>query len=185
MRNLLIIICFIIFTQFSWAADVPGQFPAGIVYGPKAAYQISAPHGWVLDNYSGRSQGLPCVLYPEGQTWSKSPIIMYAKIASPVYPNKDGFIKFAIESFKKEDEKFAFRIVKQGKTSEGFNYVVNEYDRPTRSHYEQVIYIQLPDAVAYIVYNTSNPKDRLQHANTVGKVLDSFLYKPEYIDHEQ
>ena len=31
----------------------------GIVYGPKAAFNIAAPEGWVLDNESGVEQGLP------------------------------------------------------------------------------------------------------------------------------
>ena len=41
------------------------NYRGGIVYGPKAAFNISAPEGWVLDNESGRDQGMPCVLYPE------------------------------------------------------------------------------------------------------------------------
>jgi hypothetical protein len=28
-------------------------YPGGIVYGPKAAFDIFAPEGWVLDNKSG------------------------------------------------------------------------------------------------------------------------------------
>ena len=50
------------------AAAVPAQnkYPGGIVYGPKAAFNIAAPEGWVLDNESGVEQGLPCVLYPKG-----------------------------------------------------------------------------------------------------------------------
>src|SRR5689334_7677629 len=48
-----------------------GQNYAGaIVYGPKAAFNITAPEGWVLDNQSGKSQGLPCVLYRKGQSWA-------------------------------------------------------------------------------------------------------------------
>src|SRR5438876_11797519 len=35
----------------------------GIVYGPKAALNITAPVGWVLDNGLGVEQGRPCVLY--------------------------------------------------------------------------------------------------------------------------
>jgi hypothetical protein len=47
-------------------------FPGGIVYGPKAAFKIDAPKGWVLDNSAGAAQGLPCVLYPKGSTWSRA-----------------------------------------------------------------------------------------------------------------
>ena len=30
--------------------------PGGIVYGPKASFNISAPEGWVVDNESGKGQ---------------------------------------------------------------------------------------------------------------------------------
>ena len=45
-------------------------FRGGIVYGPKAAFNISAPEGWVLDNQAGVEQGQPCVLYPKGESWA-------------------------------------------------------------------------------------------------------------------
>jgi hypothetical protein len=60
-------------------------YPGGIVYGPKAAFNISAPLGWVLDNNAGAEQGLPCVFYPKGSTWADAKTIMYAKIASTQY----------------------------------------------------------------------------------------------------
>jgi len=43
-------------------------YRGGIVYGPKAAFNISAPEGWILDNQAGVEQGLPCVLYPKGES---------------------------------------------------------------------------------------------------------------------
>src|SRR5205085_3617258 len=42
--------------------------PGGSVYGPKGAFNISAPKGWSLDPTAGSEQGLPCVLYPRGAT---------------------------------------------------------------------------------------------------------------------
>src|SRR5207244_11082400 len=55
--------------------------PAGIVHGPKAGFNITAPEGWVLDNEAGKSQGMPCVLYPKGSSWSDAKTVMYANIA--------------------------------------------------------------------------------------------------------
>ncbi|PYK14228.1 MAG: hypothetical protein DME55_15510, partial [Verrucomicrobia bacterium] len=55
-------------------AGVPAQdkYPGGIVHGPKAGFNISAPEGWVLDNESGKGQDMPCVLYPKGESWSNA-----------------------------------------------------------------------------------------------------------------
>jgi hypothetical protein len=58
------------------------KYPGEIVYGPKAAFNIAAPERWVLDNESGLEQGLPCVLYPKGESWADARTVMYAKIAS-------------------------------------------------------------------------------------------------------
>ena len=41
--------------------------PGGIVHGPKASFNLSAPEGWVVDAQSGVKQGMPCVLYPKGR----------------------------------------------------------------------------------------------------------------------
>ena len=57
------------------------QYRGGIVYGPKAAFDIAAPDGWVLDNESGQQQGFPCVLYPKGESWANGRTVMYAEIA--------------------------------------------------------------------------------------------------------
>src|SRR5947209_3857870 len=73
------------------------KYPGGIVYGPKAAFNIGAPAGWVLDNESGSSQGLPCVLYPKGQSWADAKTIMYAKIASTQYEDVNVFVAMAIK----------------------------------------------------------------------------------------
>ena len=67
-------------------------YPGGIVYGPKAAFKIDAPAGWVLDNSAGAEQKLPCVLYPKGSTWSDAKAIMYAKIASTDYEDVGKFV---------------------------------------------------------------------------------------------
>jgi hypothetical protein len=40
--------------------------PVGIVHGPKAGFNITAPEGWVLDTEAGKGQGFQCVLYPKG-----------------------------------------------------------------------------------------------------------------------
>jgi hypothetical protein len=46
------------------------NYRGGLVYGPKAAFNIGGPEGWVLDNHAGRDQGLPC------SEWQPSPRMM-------------------------------------------------------------------------------------------------------------
>jgi hypothetical protein len=88
-------------------AAVPAQnkYPGGIVYGPKAAFSISAPQGWVLDNESGVNQGLPCVLYPKGESWADARTVMYAKIASTQYEDAEKFAAVAIKEMESKHGK--------------------------------------------------------------------------------
>ena len=76
-------------------------YPGGIVYGPKAAFKVDAPPGWVLDNTVGVEQGLPCVLYPKGSTWADANTIMYAKIAGTDYEDVGKFVAMAIKQMEK------------------------------------------------------------------------------------
>ena len=100
--------------------DVLGQetFPGGIVYGPKAAFKIDAPPGWVLDNSAGAEQKLPCVLYPKGSTWSDANAIMYAKIASTDYEDVGKFVAMAIQQMEKVRGKPKEKV-DSGKTGDG------------------------------------------------------------------
>lgn len=76
------------------------QTPFGIVYGPKAAFNITAPDGWLIDNSAGAAAGLPCVFFRKGQSWETA-ALMYAKIASTSYEDAEAFAKTAIEEMKK------------------------------------------------------------------------------------
>jgi hypothetical protein len=101
-------------------------YRGGIVYGPKAAFDIRAPEGWVLDNESGKSQGLPCVLYPKGSSWADAKTIMYAKIASTEFEDVNEFVAWAIKGMKAKRGTPKQKIA-SGKTADGRDYFINEY----------------------------------------------------------
>lgn len=140
---------------------VNGQPSAGgIVYGPKGAFNIAAPKGWRLDPTAGAEQGLPCVLYPEGATWETAEPLMYAKIASTQYEDVEAFAKEAVEDMKKNRPGFKMKRVASGKTAGGEPYFINEYS-PTETYkrFERVAYVQLPKAVAYIVFSADEKRN--------------------------
>jgi hypothetical protein len=125
----------------------------GIVYGPKGSFNIAAPKGWKLDPTAGAGQGLPCVLYPEGSTWDTADPVMYAKIASTNYEDYEAFAKDAIDDMKKKRPGFESKRIAAGKTAGGQPYFINEYPpSKTYKRFERVAYVQLPKAVAYIVF---------------------------------
>src|SRR4051812_12063205 len=103
------------------------QVPFAIVYGPKAAFNIVAPGGWVIDNSAGAEQGLPCVLFRKGDTWENAEPLMYAKIASTSVEEAESFVKTAIVEMKKERGEYQVKRVESGKTKDGQAWFINEY----------------------------------------------------------
>lgn len=151
-------------------------FLGGIVYGPKAAFKISAPAGWVLDNSAGMEQGLPCVLYPKGESWGDARTIMYAKIAGPDFTEVDKFVARAIKEMQKlhgaPKEKVA-----SGKTSDDLPWFINEYPATkSYSQWEQVAYVQMKGAVAYIVLSARDESSFRKDAPALKEVLKSFAF---------
>lgn len=148
----------------------------GIVYGPKAAFNISAPEGWVLDNQAGAEQGLPCVLYPKGSSWSDAKTVMYAKIASTQFEDVNAFVATAIKDMQATRGTPKEKIV-SGKTKDGHNYFINEYPATkTYSQWERVAYVQLPRAVAYIVLTSRDKASYQKDSGQLEKVLKTLVY---------
>ena len=151
-------------------------YPGGIVYGPKAAFNIGAPDGWVLDNEAGAEQGLPCVLYPKGQSWADAKTIMYAKIASTQYEDVNAFVATAIKEMAKTHGKPKEKIA-SGKTHDGHDYFINEYPASkTYSQWERIGYVQLPHAVAYIVLSSRDEKSYREDSGALQETLKTFVY---------
>jgi hypothetical protein len=146
----------------------------GIIYGPKGAFNISAPKGWKLDPTAGSGQGLACVLYPDGSTWETADPVMYAKIASTIYEDYEAFTKDAVADMKEKRPGFTMKRVASGKTADGQPYFINEYP-PSASYKrsERVAYVQLPKAVAYIVFTADEKTAYQKHQGALEETVKS------------
>lgn len=150
--------------------------PGGIVYGPKAGFNITAPEGWVVDNESGKGQDMPCVLYPKGSSWSDAKTVMYANIASPEFEGVNAFVATAIKEMKAKHGTSKEKIA-SGKTKDGHDYFINEYPATKNySQWERVGYIQLPQGVAYIVLTSRDQANYRKDSGALEKVLKTLVY---------
>jgi tetratricopeptide (TPR) repeat protein len=150
--------------------------PGGSVYGPKAGFNISAPEGWVVDNEAGKEQGMPCVLYPKGSSWSDAKTVMYAKIASTLYEGVNTFVAMAIKDMEKIHGRPKEKIA-SGKTKDGHDYFINEYPATkTYAQWERVGYVQLPRGVAYIVLTSRDKANYEKDSDKLEKVLKTLVY---------
>lgn len=162
--------------------DKPAPLSSGIVHGPKAAFEIKAPQGWLLDNQSGNSMGLHCVLYPEGFKWEDQKLFMYAKIASPEHSNAEDFAAWAVSHMQKQPDGLKYTRIEDGKTTEGRSFFINEYRR-IRGYRrpERAVYVQLPDAVAYIVLTAENDELFDKYKDALKETAELLTYMPLFI----
>ena len=138
MKTEVCILAFLVVLTFVPGMPAQETFRGGVVYGPKAAFKIDAPEGWVLDNKSGAKQGLPCVLYPKGSSWADAKTIIYAKIASTEFEDVNEFVAWAIKGMKAKHGTPKEKIA-SGKTQDGRDYFINEYPATkTYSQWERV-----------------------------------------------
>src|SRR6266581_292911 len=150
--------------------------PGGIAYGPKASFNITAPEGWVVDNESGKGQDLPCVLYPKDSSWSDAKTVMYANMAGAEFEVVNAFVEMAIKEMKAKHGTPKEKIA-SGKTKDGHDYFINEYPATkTYSQWERVGYVQLPQAVAYIVLSSRDQASYGKDSDALEKVLKTLVY---------
>jgi len=53
---------------------------SGIIYGPGFAFTLSAPNGWRLDEKAAEQNDLFAAVLPDGKSWKKADVRMYASI---------------------------------------------------------------------------------------------------------
>jgi hypothetical protein len=99
---------------------------------------------------------------------------MYAKIASTSYEDYEAFEKDAIEDMKQNRPGFKMKRVASGKTAGGLSYFINEY-QPTETYkrFERVAYVQLPKAVAYIVFSADEKSSFEKHQGALEEAAKS------------
>jgi tetratricopeptide (TPR) repeat protein len=161
---------------FSPCLRAQETLPGGTVYGPKTAFNISAPEGWVVDNEAGKEQGMPCVLYPKGSSWTDAKTVMYANIAGTEFEGVNVFVAMAIKEMEKIHGRPKEKIA-SGKTKDGHDYFINEYPATkTYSQWERVGYVQLPRGVAFIVLTSRDKASYQKDSDKLEKVLKTLVY---------
>src|SRR5437867_9580446 len=176
MKTKMCILALLVVIAFSPSMLGQEKIPAGVVHGPKAGFNISAPEGWVVDNEAGVNQGMPCVLYPKGSSWADAKTVMYANLAGSEWEGVDAFVTMAIQEMKAKHGTPKERIA-SGKTKDGHDYFINEYPATkTYSQWERVGYIQLPQGVAFIVLTSRDKASYQKDSGQLEKVLKTLVY---------
>lgn len=153
------------------------QLPIGVVASSKAAFQITAPKNWVLDDTSGLSSGLPCVLYLSGFTRENSSATIYCGVAAPAYTDVESYIQLYIAEFRKygsQESESLYKRLPPRKIDCSLSAIIYDYQGSVHNTFERVAYIQVPDAVCSITFSAKNKEDFQKYADAIYDVIDSF-----------
>src|SRR5213594_1176728 len=176
MKTKLCVVVFLALGPFCPYGSSQETLPGGTCYGPRTAFNISAPEGWVVDNEAGKEQGMPCVLDPKGASWRDAKTVMYANIAGTEFEGVDVFVAMAIKEMEKIHGRPKEKIA-SGKTKDGHDYFDNEYTATkTYSQWERVGYVQLPRGVAFIVLTSRDKASYQKDSGQLEKVLKTLVY---------
>jgi hypothetical protein len=155
------------------------ELNAAIIHGPNIVFTIAAPEGWTLDTRSGEKDGLPAVLYPNGSSWEKSPVVMYInnvpKHTQPS-PNLEDFIKDEIESFKKKHPKILIRDGKPLHVGGGRLAVVKEFSGDKWGNYEAVAYISEDKTFTSFTLSAKKKDDYVNSFPSFEKFVGSYTF---------
>lgn len=136
------------------------QAGGGIVYGDEIAVLVSAPNGWVLDNISGRSQGLHAVFYPVDSSWSKSDAVMYVDIAKLANgQNIMQFIEDDVQRFRKRFSNLNVEAQSNLFTLNAQKVEVRHFTGDEWGNHECVGYAKYKRSVAIYVLSARNARE--------------------------
>jgi hypothetical protein len=131
---------------------------SGIVYGPGHMFSVTAPHGWILDNESGKPQGLQAVFYPKGDTYRDSVAFMYANgtAFSAEHPTRESVMKYDLDRFRNDSPKVQVKTLPQLRTADGRTAIVRQFQGDKYGNVEVVAYVEEKTAVIMIVLSSRN-----------------------------
>ena len=147
------------------AAPAGGRPPGAkrdlnLVYGDDHAFAVIPPQGWVLDDSSGLGSRIRVVLYPRGQKWDKSPVVMYA---NPLH--QDPRAPKSLLQMVGQDIAAFFKNSPHGKVSPmpnvhaggGREALVRYFAPDGREPVTAVAYLEEKDLVMLLVLDARNP----------------------------
>ena len=139
----------------------------GYVYGENHCYYFSAPSGWVLDNVSGKNQGVPMVFYPKSSSWNKAITVIYTRnddfVPGAKTPQEKikGKVNRVLEEFRTSGDGPALQasLVQTIKSKSGADGEIWKYSGDKWGNTELVAYFVAARSVNFFVMSSRDPKD--------------------------
>jgi hypothetical protein len=135
---------------------------AGIVYGEGYGFNVKAPKGWTLDNSSGVSQKLNAVFYPNGSSWSGSPIVAYAQSRpkTSTIQTGDDAAKETVRHFREDGDSPNYQgtLFKALKTDAGKDATLYRFSGDKWGNQEVAAYLVEKERINFFVMSSQDKK---------------------------
>lgn len=147
---------------------------SGIIYGSGHAYYLKAPEDWIFDNESGVTQGLHCVIYPQGSDWARSRAVIYSGVTA----KKPGqtpaqIIAEDLTKFRKQFPQVKMNLAPDLTTEDKRVAQVREF---TGGNEEMVAYIDTPKVVCEVILSCRDRRHLEEAVPAFEYVVASFRF---------
>ncbi len=138
-----------------------------VVNGTGYAFEVKAPHGWVLDNQVGRDQGLNVVFYPKDSHWDTGNAVCYVRVrtmSNSVHTIEDQ-VKDTLSAFRAQGSPgVQARYVRTLTTQDASKAHVYYFSGDQFNNFEATAYVQSRKTIDFI---TLSARDRSGFENAL------------------
>lgn len=149
----------------------------GYVHGSDHCYYFQAPQGWIMDNWTLASQGVPMVFYPADSTWTSADIAMYTRPASqmagavdPIRAQVDGVVSMYRSASQRIEAKKAGAVA----TKTGANGELWTFKGYRDGGTELVVYFLGRQTVNYFVVQIHKDADVSEGRRVLSELASSY-----------
>jgi hypothetical protein len=124
-----------------------------VLRGKDYAFQLKAPRNWVLDNDSGRDQGLNVVFYPKDSSWASSSAICYARVRTldDAVKTIEDQVKDTLKTFRESGSiGIQAKYVKTLTTRDASKAKIYYFSGDKFGNYQATAYYQTKDSIHFV-----------------------------------
>lgn len=145
-----------------------------IIIGECHAWMIEAPEEWNLDQRGAKVSGLGAAFTPVGNSWSSSPVVMYANTIPKTFDSVTVASTIARDSVRAAGAQALVKRQQPLGTIQGVEAEVCHIVRRDSSLFEAVAYINTPTAIALIVLSSKDIEDFNASLPSFARLVDSY-----------
>ena len=153
----------------------------GMLFGDDHSFTVTAKKEWVLDNQSGRDQGLHMIFYPLGESWSNSPVIIYGRSVSvsEVTNVKSQVVQTVNDFHSNGSPGYESKVQEALELTNGNKAALYHFSGDQWGNYEAAAYIKEADTINYLVFNSRTKANFERYIGDFYQIVKS--YKNIYI----